>query len=100
MIKHIVMWKLKDSAEGRDKLENARIIKEEVESLKNEISEIIDIEVGINIVDDAQSYDIVLYSTFASSEDLDKYQKHPLHVKVAGYIGKVRESRVVVDYEI
>lgn len=100
MIKHIVMWKLKDSAEGRDKLENARIIKEEVESLKNEISEIIDIEVGINIVDDAQSYDIVLYSTFASPEDLDKYQKHPSHVKAAGYIGKVRESRVVVDYEI
>jgi len=100
MIKHIVMWKLKDNAEGKDKLENARIIKQEIEALKNEISEIIDIEVGINIVDDVQSCDIVLYSTFKDSEDLEKYLKHPSHVKAAGYIGKVRESRVVVDYEI
>ncbi|WP_420862724.1 Dabb family protein [Tissierella carlieri] len=28
------------------------------------------------------------------------YQKHPNHVKIAEYIGKIRESRVVVDYEI
>lgn len=100
MIKHIVMWKLADSAEGQGKLENARIIKKELELLKNEISEIIDIEVGINIVEDAQAYDIVLYSTFKNKEDLNGYQTNPLHLKVAGFIGKVRESRVVVDYEV
>jgi hypothetical protein len=94
------MWKLKEIAEGHGKLENARIIKTELELLKDEISEIIDIEVGINVVEDAQAYDVVLYSTFKNKEDLNRYQINPSHVKVAGFIGKVRESRVVVDYEI
>lgn len=31
-------------------------------------------------------------------EDLEKYQNHPEHVKVAEFIAKVREDRIVVDY--
>lgn len=100
MIKHVVMWKLKDNAEGRSKIENLEYIKKELEVLKGEINEIKNIEVGINIVDDPGAYDLVLYSEFNSQKDLDIYQKHPSHVKIAEYIGKVRESRVVVDYEI
>lgn len=100
MIKHIVMWKLKDQANGKTKLENAEIIKREIEALKDEIKEIVEIEVGINIVNDPQAYDLVLYSEFKSNDDLDIYQNHPSHVKVAGFIANVRESRVVVDYQI
>ena len=48
MVKHIVMWKLKEEAEGKTKKENAEIIKSSLESLKNKISEIVEIEVGIN----------------------------------------------------
>ncbi|MGL5244279.1 MAG: Dabb family protein [Sarcina sp.] len=33
-------------------------------------------------------------------EDLNSYQKHPEHVKVGEFISKVRDGRVVVDYEI
>lgn len=100
MIKHIVMWKLKDNAEGKSKLENAKFIKEGLEALKADIKEILSIEAGINIVEDPGAYDLVLYSVFESKEDLNIYQKHPQHVKIAEYIGKVREARVVVDYEI
>lgn len=100
MIKHIVMWKLKDNAEGKERYENARFIKEQLEALKNDIKEIVKIEAGINIVDDPGAYDLILYSEFEDKEGLAIYQKHPSHVKVAEYIGKVRESRVVVDYEI
>lgn len=100
MIKHIVMWKLKEFAEGKDKVENANIIKASLEDLQDKINEIKFIEVGININNSAQAYDIVLYSHFENMEDLNIYQKHPLHVKVADFVGKVREERVVVDYEI
>ncbi|MDI6031580.1 Dabb family protein [Flavobacterium sp. LB2P84] len=34
MIHHIVMWKLKDFAEGKSKAENAIILKERLEGLK------------------------------------------------------------------
>ena len=100
MIKHIVMWKLKDNAEGNDKVENAKIIKEELEALKKEVKEIKSIEVGVNIVSGEQAYDVVLYSEFENIEDLNAYQKHPAHLRVGEFVGKVREDRVVVDYEV
>lgn len=99
MIKHIVAWKLKDEAEGNNKKENAKIIKERLEALRNIIAEIKNIEVGVNINDSSAAYDAVLYSEFETIEDLEKYQKHPEHVKVAEFIGKIREDRIVVDYE-
>lgn len=98
MIKHIVVWKLKDFAEGKSREENAGIIKSRLEALKNIISEIKHIEVGIDINRSDAAYDIVLYSEFETGEDLEKYQKHPEHVKVAEYVAKVRENRIVVDY--
>jgi len=99
MIKHIVMWKLKDFAEGARKSENAQNIKLQLEGLKNKIKEVSSLEVGININDSASSYDVVLYSEFANLEDLKKYQNHPEHVKVGDFIIKVRLDRKVVDYQ-
>jgi hypothetical protein len=100
MIKHIVMWKLKDFAEGGTKEENARIIKESLEALKGVVKELKEIEVGINFEKSDAAYDLVLYSVFDSEEDLNTYQKHPEHVKVAGFIGKVKENRIVADYRV
>ncbi|HCW03966.1 MAG TPA: stress responsive protein [Clostridium sp.] len=99
MIKHIVMWKLKEFAEGKNKLENAQIIKRDLEALQDKIKEIRHIEVGININESEQAYDVVLYSEFNSIEDLNIYQNHQEHLRVAEFVGKVREARVVTDYE-
>jgi hypothetical protein len=100
MIKHIVMWKLKDSAEGRSKAENARIIKTLLEALPEKIEQIKTIEVGININPSDMAYDAVLVSEFASLDDLNTYQNHPEHKKVQGFVKAVREARVVADYEL
>jgi phenylalanyl-tRNA synthetase alpha subunit len=101
MIKHIVFFGLADNAEGKTKAENARIIKSELENLKHLIPEIKKIEVGINYPNAPKTnYDIALYSEFDNFEDVDIYQEHPEHKKVAAYIGKVRISRAAVDYEV
>ncbi|MBP1675702.1 MAG: Stress responsive alpha-beta barrel protein [Bacteroidetes bacterium] len=100
MIKHIVFFGLADEAEGKTKAENAAYIKAELENLKNLIPEIQMIEVGINHQDaPAGNHDIVLYSEFKTMADLDTYQVHPEHKRVAAYIGKVRTTRACVDYE-
>ena len=99
MIKHIVMWKLKDENEGLNKLEIAEKMKKVLEELKNNISEIENIEAGIDINGSEAAYDIVLYSSFKNKADLARYQKHPEHIKVAEYIKKVTIDRAVVDYE-
>ena len=97
MVKHIVMWKLKDFAEGKSKDENIKFIKAELENLVNLIPQIKFLEVGKNILPDAD-YDAVLYSEFESPEDLEIYQNHPEHKKVAAYVSKVRDGRTSGDY--
>ncbi len=98
MIKHVVMWKLKDFAEDADKARNAKRIKIELEALKNTIPQIFHLEVGISFLQSDAAYDVVLFSVFKNEKDLELYQNHPDHRAVAEFIGKVREDRVVVDY--
>jgi len=99
MIKHIVMWKLKDDHNGESKNEIIANVKTMLMGLISKINEIKELEVGINFNPSEAAYDVVLYSTFNSREDLDIYQKHPDHLNVAGYISEVRTERTVVDYE-
>ncbi|WP_094228574.1 Dabb family protein [Methanolobus psychrotolerans] len=98
MLKHIVMWKLKENAEDKSKIGNALLMKEMLETLKEVIPEIEDIEVGVNVNFSDESYDVVLYSKFRNEEALRIYQDHPEHQKVAEFVGKIKEERVVVDY--
>jgi phenylalanyl-tRNA synthetase alpha subunit len=101
MIKHIVFFGLADNAEGKSKAENAQIIKSGLENLIHLIPEIKKIEVGINYPNAPKTnYDIALYSEFDDFDDVNIYQEHPEHKKVASYIGKVRISRAAVDYEV
>lgn len=98
MIKHIVMWKLKENAEGNTKEENAKIIKTRLEALKGIVKELKDAEVGINVNKSEAAFDVVLYSVVENEADLDAYQNNADHVEVKKFIGKVAEDRKVVDY--
>ena len=100
MLKHVVMWKLKDFAEGCDKKQNALKIKAMLESLKGKVPQISSIEVGINVKDTDMSFDAVLISEFENEQKLEEYKVHPEHVKVSHFVAKVKEGRNVVDYLI
>ncbi len=100
MVKHIVMWKLKDFAEGATKVENARKLKSKLEELRGVIPEFKVAEVGINFDASASAYDVVLYSEFENWESLRSYQNHTEHQKLIGeFLDKVRIDKKVVDYE-
>lgn len=95
MIKHIVMWRLQDES----KTEHAQELKRRLEALKDTIPSIRHIEVGINtIANDPSASDVVLYSEFDSTEDLQAYQAHPDHQAVVGFLNSVRTEKRVVDY--
>ena len=100
MIKHVVMFKLKDEAEGFTKSENAKKIKELLDSLPAKISEIRGYEVGINIKDSERAYDICIYSTFDSMESLKSYIEHPEHQKAVEFILPRRSESKSCDYEV
>jgi heme-degrading monooxygenase HmoA len=99
MLKHIVMWKLKDHAEGAEKAENARKMKAMLEGCANLVPGIEKFEVAIAQPGLEATYDVVLYSEFADRAALDAYQEHPDHVALKPFIGAVREARQCMDYE-
>jgi hypothetical protein len=100
MIKHIVFFSITDEFEGAGKAELCQRIKTDLEALKQLIPEIVSIEVGLNHPDAPEgNFDLALYSEFKSMRDLDAYQIHPEHKRVAAFIGKVKTARACVDYE-
>ncbi len=99
MIKHIVMWRLKEFANDATKEENAKALKDKLESLRDKIEEIKEIEVGINVNPSEAAFDVVLYSEFEDTEALKIYQNHPEHKKIVDFVSRIRTERCVVDYE-
>ena len=83
-------------AEGKSAGENARWMKESLESLMGVVPELLSCEVGINVR--GGNYDACLIATFESLEDLKRYKDHPAHIAVSSYCKKVRESRVACDF--
>lgn len=100
MIKHIVFWKLAEEALGGSKLENAARIKQLAEGLVDTVPFVRELEVGLDIEGSPAAWDVALYSTFDSVDDLAEYQVHPAHQEVAAIVKQLTVERAVVDYEV
>ena len=98
MIRHIVMWNLKDQAEGNPKTTNATMIKAKLEGLVGKIQGLHRMEVNLNVLD--TGYDLCLYSELESLEALDFYKNHPLHKEIQSFVHAVVTQRVACDMEI
>jgi len=96
MIKHVVMWKFKAGVAEEDQVE----MKLQLEGLMGAVPTLAAISVGLDISRKERSWDIVLYSEFASMEDLKAYAVHPQHLKVAEFIKTVVCEAAAVDYEV
>lgn len=101
MIRHIVMWRLKEEAEGASKEKNAEKLKLILEGLKISIDEIRNVEVGIQLTPDStDALDVVLICDFDNEEDLMLYSRNPHHKKAVKFIEAVAEKRFYVDYRV
>ena len=100
MVKHIVMWKFKDHAEGLSKEENIIKVKSMLEALPGKIDFIREMQVEVNVNPKYGMYDAMLISDFDSIEDVEKYRVHPEHKKVSSYVALIKTDRASVDYEV
>lgn len=99
MIRHIVMFKLKEFATPADKQAKMQEIKTGLEALIDKINVLRMIRVDFN-VNPAETWDIILTTELDTLEDVSTYANHPEHVAVAkGIIGPVKADRACVDYE-
>lgn len=92
------MWKLKETAEGATRAQNALKLKEKLEACRGIVPGILHLEVGVATPGLEATYDVVLVSDFVDQAALDAYQVHPTHEAVKQFIGAVREARKCVDY--
>ena len=100
MVKHVILWTLKDEFDADEKERIKAGIKEGLESLARKIPGLLEIHVNTNGLASSTA-DLMLDSTFESAQALKGYSTHPEHVAVAD--SKVRPytaTRACLDYEI
>lgn len=100
MVKHVILWTLKEELSKEEKETVKQEIKAGLEGLAGQIPGLVDIQVNIQGLASSNA-DLMLDSSFETEEALKGYSVHPAHVAVAD--GKVRPytaSRVCLDYEV
>jgi len=100
MVKHVILWKLKEEFSEAEKEEIKAGIKEGLEGLMGQIPGLLDVKVNTNGLA-TSTVDLMLDTTFESVEALQNYSTHPAHVAVAD--SKVRPFTAVrscLDYEV
>lgn len=97
-LKHVVMWKFADEAEGNSKEYNMRYVRESLSALMGVVPELLDMELHRDCLHGDGSFDMVLICTFEDMDAMQAYQVHPNHMAVRSFIRKVITSRSTVDY--
>lgn len=98
MVKHVILWQLKEGLSAEEKKTVKEGIKTGLESLKGKIPGLIDIHVETEPLASSNA-DVMLDTSFENEEALKGYAVHPEHVKVADE--KVRpytKMRVCMDF--
>ena len=97
-LRHIVMWTLKEEAEGHSRHENmlkARDLLLQFASLTPDIELF---EVGIRTDGLDCTSDLILNSVFKDEASLKAYQNHPDHVAVKPFMKAVVQQRSCMDF--
>ena len=100
MVKHIILWQLKDNLSDAEKTDILNGIKTALEGLNGKIPGLLSLKIITDKLPSSNA-DVMLYSEFENEDSLKGYSVHPLHVAAAD--NKVRpftKSRTCIDYEI
>lgn len=98
MVKHMIIWKIKDECEDKDTVKAN--VKKELEALAGKIDGLVEMHIITDKLP-SSSGDLMMDSLFESEDALKAYQKHPLHQHVANtYVRPNMCQRLSLDYEI
>ncbi|MBO4556634.1 MAG: Dabb family protein [Elusimicrobiales bacterium] len=99
MVKHIILWKLKDNISSEELAKIKAEAKAGLEGLAGKIPGLVSIKVNTEGLASSNA-DMMLDCTFSDEASLKGYSVHPAHVAVAST--KVRpytQVRMCLDYE-
>ena len=97
MVKHVILWELKEEYKTDSVKEG---IKTGLESLLGKIEGLVEIRVQISALPSSNA-DVMLYSVFEDETALKAYATHPEHVYVADtFVRPFTETRLCLDFEV
>lgn len=97
-LRHVVSWRLA-AEDAPTKAGHAAAIVSGLRSLVGVVDDIRSLDAGTDIAGGG-NWDVVLIADFDDLDAVARYQVHPAHEKVAGYIRSVVAERMAVDFEV
>lgn len=98
MIRHIVLFKIKDFSSESEKNEALQNVLVTFRSLIGQIPQIRQFRVEPDCMQGPSSYDVIIDSVFDNAEDLRAYQAHPAHLDAIALNKQWSESKIAGDY--
>ncbi|MBR6220729.1 MAG: Dabb family protein [Clostridia bacterium] len=95
MIRHIVMFKIKDEY----KSEIPQLVKN-FYGMKGRVEGLLELEAGADVLHSDRSYDLALVTLFDGMASFQAYQTHPAHLPVKKRMHEVRSASVACDFEV
>ena len=96
---HIVSWRL-NGRDAEEKLSQALSIQQAFDGLKVQVPGLRQLEVGHNMVENPDAWDVAAYMVFDSMQALLAYQSHPAHLEIKKLVGPMRLERCQVDFAL
>lgn len=96
---HMVTWRM-NGATPEERAEQADRVVRAFEATRGELPGLLRMEVGRNIVEALDAWDVALYMVFATRDDLHAYQSHPSHLRIKALVGPMRAARGQADFEV
>jgi hypothetical protein len=98
-IVHMVMWKL-NGVTPAVRLAQAELMVQAFETARSQVPGLLRMEVGGNMIEVPDAWDLALSMVFASRADLEAYNTHPAHLRIKTLMGPMRLARCQVDFEV
>ena len=100
MIRHIVMWQLREQAEGAEKAVNIEKAKSLLLSCSQVVPGILDFEVAASTPGMDCTHDLVLHMLVDDAQVLAAYQNHPQHLAIKPFMKAVVQERCCMDFTV
>jgi hypothetical protein len=97
-LRHIVMWTLKEEAEGQTKAQNMLKAREVLMSCSSLVPGIEQFEVGLKTDGLDCTCDVILNSVFKDENALSAYQNHPDHIAIKPFMKAIVAQRQCMDF--
>lgn len=98
-IAHIVTWRL-NGATARERSAQAHQVVQAFNAVRAEIDGLLRMEVGANVIDSPQAWDVALYMVFTSHAHLQDYQTHPSHQRIKALMASMKADRGQADFAV